>query len=223
MRFKKETRELFLYNVISKPFWMDESGVDSAGGLLTALEELGDGDILLRINSPGGSVDEATAMQNILARHNGKVTATIDAIAASAATIVMLGASKIIAASNSRVMIHKANMIAFGNAKALRKEADILDTYDQSILAAYAEKTGKPVDELQKMMEDETWMTAAEALEHGFIDEIGVKSDVKPAKMVANWYKNAPKDLTTQPESRSVPAARILAKLKAQTMGVKRG
>jgi len=155
----------------------DEIGADDWGGISSKdfakdLASLGSEPLNIRINSPGGSVFDGVAMYQALKSYPGPTTATVEGIAASIASVIMLGADKVVASETSMVMIHSPWMVTFGNATELRQAADTLEKVGESILAAYALKTGGDVVELQGLLEAETWLTADEALELGLIDEI---------------------------------------------------
>ena len=145
----------------------------------------------LRINSPGGDVFDARAIQTGLKQHSAKVIAHIDGIAASAATYIAMGADQIEMSDGAFFMIHNAWTLMFGNANELREQADILDKIDQSILKDYQKKTGASAEAIKDWMDNETWFTAEEALEHGFIDTIYEGEDVEDFDLSS--YSNAPK------------------------------
>lgn len=129
--------------------------------------------IHLRINSPGGSVFAARAMQAAIREHKATVVAHIDGYAASAASILMLAADRVVASSaGAMVMIHKAWVYTAGNADDLRASAELLDKVDATLVGDYAWKTGKSAEEITAAMAAETWFTAAEAKEYGLIDGI---------------------------------------------------
>lgn len=128
--------------------------------------------IHLRVNSPGGLVTDAEAMQTALQQHPAKVIAHIDGWAASAATTVSLGADEIEMADGAWWMIHNAWGCTCGGAKDMRDMADILEKMNTNIAADYIRKTGASAEQVKQWMDAETWFTAAEALEHGFADRI---------------------------------------------------
>lgn len=131
--------------------------------------------ITLRIHSPGGSVFEGNAIYNALKRHPATITAHIDGLAASMASVVALAASSVVIAANGYMMIHNPSAGAQGNADEMRKTAALLDKVKESIITAYEDKTKLPREEIAKMMDDETWMTAAEAKDLGFADVVGAE------------------------------------------------
>lgn len=131
-----------------------------------------DGDVVIHLNSPGGSTFEGVAIYNTLKDHPGKVTVQIDGIAASAASIVAMGADVIRSRPSSMMMIHKGWTIAIGNSDEFRETALMLDKIDEASDKAYMERfNGKP-EELDAMLRAETFLTAEDAFAVGLIDEI---------------------------------------------------
>ncbi|MBR8346373.1 head maturation protease, ClpP-related [Burkholderia ambifaria] len=128
--------------------------------------------IVVAINSMGGDVFDAFAIYNALRRHAGKVKVRVDGVAASAASLIAMAGDEIVMPENALLMIHNAHTVTAGEAKDLRRIADLLDNAGDGILAAYAAKSGQSVDEIQGMMDAETWLTAAQAKEKGFCDTI---------------------------------------------------
>lgn len=133
--------------------------------------------IHLRINSPGGSVMDAEAMRTAIAQHPSKVVAHIDGMAASAATSVAIAADEVEMSSGAWWMIHNAWGLVMGGAQEMRDYADLLEKINGNILAEYDRKTGKGEDQVRAWMDAETWFSASEALEHGFVDRIFSAAD----------------------------------------------
>ncbi len=128
--------------------------------------------ITLRINSPGGSITDGNAIYNAIKALKADVTVQIDSLAASMATVIALAGSNVKMAENGFFMIHNPQGGAYGESKDLKTMADLMDKMKTNIINVYANKSGKETDEISGMMDDVTWMTAQEALEDGFIDEI---------------------------------------------------
>ena len=143
--------------------------------LVRAIAGLKAGTINLRINSPGGIVTDAVALQNAIAQHPARVVAYIDGLAASAASTLMLAGDEIVMAPGAFIMIHDPWTVAIGSAADMRKEADILDKFRDSIAAQYATKTGMKMPEITKMMAAETWLSAEDAVAQGFADRVATK------------------------------------------------
>lgn len=136
------------------------------------LKGLGKRRVLLRIHSPGGEIFEGNAVYNALRRHPGGVDVAIDGLAASMASVIAMVGEKRSMAENAMFMIHNPWSVAFGDASEMRKSADLLDTLKQTIISAYAGRTGMERKKLSEMMDEESWLTAAEAHEMGFITDI---------------------------------------------------
>jgi ATP-dependent Clp endopeptidase proteolytic subunit ClpP len=129
-------------------------------------------DINLHVNTPGGSVFDGVAIFNALKAHRGHVTTYIDGIAASIGSVIALAGDTVNIASNGFMMIHEASGLVIGNAANMRKQADICERISDTIAHTYAEKTGKPVEEMRALMTAETWFTAQEAIAAGLADSI---------------------------------------------------
>jgi ATP-dependent Clp protease, protease subunit len=146
--------------------------------------------IHLRINSPGGDVFDARAIATAI-KQKGNVIAHIDGVCASAATYIATSCNEVEMAEGSFFMIHKAWTLAMGNADDMRSTADLLEKVDGSIVNDFCKKTGKDAEEISQMMAAETWMTASEALENGFVDRIFDGEDVEN-KWNLSAYDNVP-------------------------------
>ncbi|NLP82596.1 peptidase [Microbacterium sp. CFH 90308] len=138
--------------------------------------------IVLRINSPGGEVFEGVSILNMLRAHKATVTAVVDGRAASAASVVAAGCNECVMSPGTQMMIHSPSVIAWGNATVLRKQAEILDGIEKSIVEIYTAKAGEK--DWATLLADETWMTASEAVEEGLADRVAVVPDAGEAETV---------------------------------------
>lgn len=136
-------------------------------------------DITVWIDSYGGSVFAAAGIYNALKEHNGKITVKIGSKAMSAASVIAMAGDEVLMSPMAVMMIHNPLTAAYGNMHDLRKVADILDTIKESIVNAYALKTGRSRNKISQMMDDETWMSANVAVKEGFADGI-LYQDGKP-------------------------------------------
>jgi ATP-dependent Clp protease protease subunit len=153
-----------------------------------------DEEIVLEMNSYGGDVFVGIDICNMLRAHPGQVTADITGIAASAASIAIMGADKIRAYSNSQIMVHNAWTIVAGNSGELRKAADDLDSIGESVLASY---TGRiDAEEAKKLLDAETFLSAAKAKEIGLIDEIVDSASAEEVK--SEIFKDKAKEFNNQ-------------------------
>lgn len=144
----------------------------SANEFIDELKNLGDVDTInLRIASGGGSIVEGNTIFNALKRHNAKVITHIDSLAASMASVIAMAGDEIHMASNALLMIHNPWTMSMGGAEQLRKDADLLDKMENNIRGSYA-RSSLSAEELDAAMEEETYYTAQEALDAGFIDVI---------------------------------------------------
>ncbi len=152
-----------------------------------------DEDIELEINSYGGDVFMGIDIMNTLRGHKGKVTATITGIAASAASVIVMGADVIRAYSNTQLMLHNAWTYAMGNAKELRKVADDLESINESVLASYTHRID--ANTAKKLIDNETYLSATKALESGLIDEI---VDSVPEEVESTIFENKAKEFNNK-------------------------
>lgn len=148
-----------------------------------------DEDITLEINSYGGDVFLGIDIMNTLRGHKGEVTVIITGIAASAASVIAMGADVIKMYSNTQLMVHNAWTYASGNAKELRKVADDLESIGESVLASYTHRVD--ADTVKKLLDEETYMSASKAKKYGFIDEI---VDVAAEEVESEIFSNKAKE-----------------------------
>lgn len=167
------TVELLLYGDISQTsWWGDEATPRQFADELAGLGALDK--IVVRINSGGGDVFAAQAIGNLLEQHPAEVSAKIDGLCASAATIVACHCGRVIAANDSTYMVHPVRIGAYGyyNAEELQKYTEALAAIKESIVSLYVKKTGRDKDEVTAWMDATSWWTAAAAKENGFVDEL---------------------------------------------------
>jgi len=194
--------ELMLYGEISSySWWGDEVTPKQFKEDLDALGDIAE--LKVYINSGGGDVFAGQAIRSMLKRHNSYKTGYVDGIAASIASVILTACDKVIMPANAMQMIHKAWTFAIGNADDMRKMAEDMDKIDESIVAAYQEKTGMDKEQIIELMKAETWMTAEDAFIYGFADEIEeqkqVAASIKDGRFFVNnlemdftRYQNAP-------------------------------
>ena len=164
-----ETRTLRLEGPIDEDsFWGDESTPQMYRDGLTA----GEGDVTVWINSPGGNVFAAAEIYTMLKDYKGSITVKIDAIAASAASVVAMAGDVVQMSPVAMLMIHDPSTVAMGNTKDMEKAIEVLNEVKESIINAYAAKSGLTHARIANLMSNETWMNAKKAVELGFADEI---------------------------------------------------
>lgn len=158
--------------------------------------------VIAAFNSIGGDLFDGLAMHNSLSRLGERCTGRVDALAASAASVAVCGAHKVVIASNAMLMIHNPWTYAAGDAEDFRKVADVLDQTMEAIIAAYKAKA-PDIDEveLRRLVAAETWLTANEAVTLGLADEVGDGVKVKACLgqgSVLQRYQHAPAELLAQ-------------------------
>ena len=199
--------------IVTSGYEWYESDV-SASGFQKDLKGLGEVDTInLHINSPGGSVFDGIAIYQMLVQHKAKINVYVDGLAASIASVIAMAGDNIYIPKNAMLMVHNPWTVAAGNASELRKQADDLDKIGQSMKESYLSKTNGKLDQetLQKLLDDETWLSADEALAYGFADE--VLEENRMAACVSNElfakYRNVPKDLTAKKEEPTLVSKKI--------------
>jgi ATP-dependent Clp protease protease subunit len=195
--------ELLLYGEISDYSWWGDEVTPKQ--FKKDLDALGDVDkINVFINSPGGDVFAGQAIHSMLKRHKAQIHVYVDGLAASAASVVAMAGDVIYMPRNAMMMIHNPWTWGVGYASDFRKVADELDKIRETLVEAYKAKTGLEDTEIIAVMDAETWLTAEEAVEKGFADEIEETKQVAASidggflvfgsvKMDLSRCKNAPK------------------------------
>ena len=164
-----ETRTLRLEGPIDEEsFWGDEITPQMFRDELNA----GEGDVPVWINRPGGNVFAAAEIYTMLKDYKGSITVKIDAIAASAASVVAMAGDVVQMSPVAMLMIHDPSTVAMGNTKDMEKAIEVLNEVKESIINAYASKSGLSHARIANLMSNETWMNAKKAVELGFADEV---------------------------------------------------
>ncbi len=184
--------------------------------------------ISLSINSPGGSVFEGNLIYNALRRHGGGVTVQIEALAASIASVIALAGSPVAISANGFYMIHNPINVVIGDAAEMEKQASLLKKISTDMAAIYSAKTGIEEAEIVAMMDAETYLSAQEALDKGFVDEItdALPEPRRVAFAPASFaFRNPPQNIAAllqthaedegEDENQSGPAAQAHEKLVA--------
>lgn len=208
--------ELELYGVISEYSWLGDE--ISPKNFREDLYTHGKGGpVTLKINSPGGDVIAASVIRSIMTEYPGAITTQITGVAASAAVLVAMSGKHVRIMDSAYMMIHDPAvtvMFANLNIEILGQLRDDLKTIKKGIVQSYANKTGLSEEKLSTMMKDETWMSASEAVELGFANEV-ISGGQKPASTLSNVafvnalqnYVNVPQALLQRAED--VEAERI--------------
>lgn len=191
--------DIDVYGGIGDEF--DEGGV-TAVSFVRALRDADGEDVTIHINSSGGSVFDANTMAEALRGYKGHTTASIEGLAASAASYFALTADDVVINPSALMMIHNPWDFVVGDAEDMRKKADMLDKARSTISAQYARKTGRTVDEIEGLMDAETWFTAQEAVEFGLVDRMSDSEPIAACVKTEDMkrFRNAPEGLLASDE-----------------------
>lgn len=188
---ESDAAEILIYDIVGWPFI-------EADTFVRDLSTISAKTITVRINSPGGDVFDGTAIFNALKNHPARIVTRVEGLAASIASIIALAGDEVQAHANTMFMIHNSWAVGIGDQHALRETADILAKIDSNILDVYYAKTGHGKKELKQMMNDETWFTAKEAEERGFVDTIIETQASAQARFDLSMFANVPEDMTAR-------------------------
>lgn len=190
VRLDDSVTELYIYGDIRKPDiiekWLeidDDTRVD-AFTFKDALNEVDTPNLVVRINSFGGDVSEGLAIYSLLSDFKGNLITKVDGFACSAASVIFMAGKERIMPESGLLMIHNAWTKATGDSNELRKAANDLEVITEPSVNIYVSKTGLSVDEVKKMMDDETWMDYKLAFEKGFATSI--EKDGEAQQSIAN-------------------------------------
>lgn len=201
--------QIDIYSDIGESFWGESV---SANDVKSSLEGM-TGDVTVRINSAGGSVFDGFAIYNLLDQYNGQVHVKVDALAASAASVIAMAGDTIEMADNALMMIHDPWTMAVGGVDEMNKTAELLDKIKGSIVTTYMNKSNLSEDEIIKMMSDETWFSAEEAVNHGFATEKTTEKAEFNNKLEKPWMNKAPEVKNDQPDMAFINLQRRKLKL----------
>jgi ATP-dependent protease ClpP protease subunit len=164
--------ELYLYGELTNEDWGFNDNTVSVNAVQKILQEAKGKELILHINSVGGSSIAGYAIYSLLKQHDKKIITIIDGVCFSAATMIALAGDTVKISPAGLFMIHNHMVNTQGDSEYLRKTADDLDKIASVSQEIYAKKTGKSVDEIKQLMNAETYFTATEAVDAGFCDEI---------------------------------------------------
>lgn len=184
--------ELYIYDEIGPAYF----GLVDGLTVVAALKEMENRPVTVRLNTPGGSVDEGISIYNALKRHKGGVTTIVDSLAASMGSYLLQAGDRRIVSRNAMLMVHDPWTIAMGNASQLRKDADILEKFAERMVPEYSNRSGQSADEIRAIMAEEKWYVGQEIIDAGFADEMDEELESEPmAAGLGRISANAPKDL----------------------------
>ena len=174
----------------------------SASAFMRDLRGMGELDeINLSIHSPGGDVLDGWAIYNAIKNNKARVTARVEGLAASMASVILMAADTVEIPENAYIMIHNPWGLAVGDAEEMRDTADLLDKLGNGLVNAYASRTGNDEDEIREMMSAETWMDGKEAVERGFADKLIGAVALSARAFDSRKFKMTPKSLQANSET----------------------
>lgn len=220
MKATNNVAQIDIFGDIVSEKWFDEE--TSATSFRDALKELGDvTTINLSINSGGGSVFDGIAIYNMLKSHKATVNVYVEGLAASIASVIAMAGDTITMRSGSMMMVHMPWTLSQGNAEEMRKTADTLEKTGDSIVDIYSERTGISSDEIRNIMNDETWLSAEEAVEQGWATKLDKKEAVMNSvpKEILGRFSNVPKNVLARVEKKTLSQDRLdLIEREKQTL-----
>ena len=220
MKATNNVAQIDIFGDIVSEKWFDEE--TSATSFRDALKELGDvSTINLSINSGGGSVFDGIAIYNMLKSHKATVNVYIEGLAASIASVIAMAGDTITMRSGSMIMVHMPWTLSQGNAEEMRKTADTLEKTGDSIVDIYSERTGISSDDIRNLMNDETWLSAEEAVEQGWATKLDKKEAVMNSvpKEILGRFSNVPKNVLARVEKKTLSQDRLdLIEREKQTL-----
>jgi len=191
---------------------LDHIGIDSWTGngvtskrIAAALRQIGDQEVYVDINSPGGDFFEGVSIYNLLREHKAKVTVRILGMAASAASIIAMAGDQIEIGKAGFLMVHNAWVIAIGNRHDMTSAADTLATFDSAMANVYADRSGASIVQAARWMDDETWFNGEDAIAAGLADGL-LPSD---ATKTDNAKAEAPKIKAVKAVDRALAKAGV--------------
>jgi len=204
--------ELWIYDVIDS--WGGDWGV-SAADVIDALQLIGDvPEISVRINSPGGDYFEGVAIHNALVRNGARVTVYVDALAASAASVIAMAGDEIVMGPGSQLMIHEASSMAYGTAADFRHAAQMLDQTNDDVAGFYASRAGGDQETWRAAVAVETWYTALQAVAAGLADRVAERATSFTATAPAS-----PDLRTTEVSSQEISSPDIMSAVSSPAAG----
>ncbi len=198
--------ELYLYDEIGDSGW----GGISAKAVVDEIRALGQVDTLqVRINSPGGDVFDGVTIYNTLARHPAKIETHIDGMALSIASVIAMAGAEIHMAENAMMMIHDPWTFAMGSAEDFRKKAELMDQVKGNLVATYVKRTGLEAEKVADLMAEETWFTANDAKQLGFVDVVTEEMQIAAKYDLSRFRHAPPQAAVTRPAGNSIYRAKL--------------
>ncbi len=185
---KSDVTDIYLYGRIGNPIYEGEETI-TVNDVKKKLKEVTTNKLKVHLNSDGGCLFSAIAINNLFKSHKADIEMVIDSVAASGGAIIAMAGNKITMYSNSMLFIHPAHTLTYADAKGHRNAADQLDKMDKSLKENYKARFTGTDKELESLIQEGTWLTAEEAKEFGFCDEI-IENDNRTNNASNSLIKN---------------------------------
>jgi len=166
---KSDNATITILDVIGEDYWT--GGGVTAKRIEAALRSIGNKDITVDINSPGGDFFEGIAIYNLLRAHQAKVTVRVLGLAASAASVIAMAGDEVHIGKAAFLMVHNAWVVAAGNRHDLAAAAAMMEPFDEAMAGLYADRTGVDVKTAASWMDGETWFNGLQAVDNGLADD----------------------------------------------------
>lgn len=176
-----DDRTISIMDVIGEN-WCGE-GV-TAKRIGAALRRIGDNDVIVNINSPGGSFFEGLAIYNLLRNHSKNVTVNVMGLAASAASFIAMAGDTINVAQAGFLMIHNTQLCVCGDRNDLQDTIDTMSAFDDVLSGIYSVQTGIDKSEISALLDNETWISGEQAVDQGFADGLLNPDDIQTENRV---------------------------------------
>lgn len=183
-----DNNTISILDVIGEDFWTG-GGVTSKR-VAAALRSIGEQDVFVDINSPGGDFFEGVAIYNILRAHPHKVTVRILGLAASAGSLIAMAGDEVQIGKAGFMMVHNAWVMAIGNRHDMREAADAMEPFDDAMATVYSDRAGVKKSKAAEWMDAETWFNGEQALDAGLADAFLAADAVKEDRALAEGMAN---------------------------------
>ena len=171
--------------------------------------------VTIYFNSPGGDVFAGLAIHSVLKRHTGKKTGQVDGMAASIASVILMGCDEIVVNTGAQIMVHDPWTCTAGNSRDLRDVADQLDNAKESMLDVYMGKAREGVtrEQVADLLSAETWLRGEKAAEYFELGTKEAPAAAAAASALFGSYKNLPEELKAEEARKKTDAERAKALL----------
>lgn len=205
--------DVLIYDYIGWPY-------NDAGEFIRHMASLTQSKVTIRINSPGGDVFDGFAIANAIKSHPSKPITRNESLAASAASYIFVSGHEKQAYKNSLIMIHEPMTGMYGNQHEMREVADILEKINANMIDMYADNTNLGKRAIKDMLKAETWMTAQDAKENGFVDTLIEAGKTTSAEFDLSMYANLPDAFKPKAENKEEPTIRDIENLLRDVGGL---